>query len=185
MLANAAFLRHFTADEFLLIDHHGLELVDGRVQEKNMGAFSSSVGAWILGVLMRGFDWEKHGFFLDAEGGYQCWTSDRDRVRKPDISFIHRQRLPGGMVPDGWCPVSPDFAVEILSKNDTVEETEEKIGEYIEAGVPLAWIVDPKQRELRVYRGSLPGQLLRGADEVQGGTALPGFRCQVKELFPE
>jgi Uma2 family endonuclease len=185
MLANAAWQRHFTADEFLLIDNHGLELVDGRVQEKNMGAFSSTVGVWILVVLTRGFDWQKIGHFLDAEGGYQCWPNDRDRVRKPDISFVHRARLPGGVVPEGWCPIPPDFAVEILSKNDTVAETEEKITEYLEVGVPLVWMVDPKQRELRVYRGSLPGQLLRGEDEVQGDSALPGFRCQVKQLFPE
>jgi len=184
MLANAASQRHFTADEFLLIDNHGLELVDGRVQEKNMGAFSSTVGAWILVVLTRGFDWHKIGYFLDAEGGYQCWPNDRDRVRKPDISFIHLARLPGSVVPEGWCLVPPDFAVEILSKNDTVEETEEKITEYLEVGVPLVWMVDPKQRELRVYRGSLPGQVLRGEDEVQGDTALPGLRCRVKELFP-
>jgi Uma2 family endonuclease len=184
MLANPVLLRHFTADEFLLIDHHGLELVEGRVQEKNMGAFSSTVGAWIFGVLLRGFDWQKYGFFLDAEGGYQCWPRDRDRVRKPDISFVHRIRLPGGLIPEGWCPVPPDFAIEILSKNDTVEETEEKVAEYLEVGVPLVWIVDPKQREVHVYRGTLSRQTMRGQDELQDDDILPGFRCLAQDLFP-
>jgi Uma2 family endonuclease len=173
-----------TAAEFLLIDNHGFELVAGVPQEKNVGMFSSTVSVWILGLLLRRFDWQKYGYFTDSEGGYQCWPQEPNRVRKPDIGFVRRDRLPGGVIPEGWCSAPPDFVVEVLSKNDTLEQTEDKVEEYLDAGVPLIWVVDPKKEEVHVYRGSLAADRLAGHDEVRDDVALPGFHCHAEELFP-
>lgn len=184
MLVPATAKQPMTAAEFLLIDNHGFELIDGRPQEKNMGMFSSTVAIWIMGLLLRRFDWQKYGYFTDSEGGYQCWPNDPDRVRKPDLAFIRREKLPGGIVPEGWCPVPPDFAIEILSKNDTLQQTEEKVADYLDVGAPLIWVVDPKKQEVYVCRGSLSPTRLAGHDELWDDAVLPGFRCRVEELFP-
>jgi len=172
-----------TADDFLLIDNKGFELVDGRLKEKNVGAFSSSAAFFIGLLLAARFDWQKYGHLLDSEGGYQCWPDYPDRVRKPDISFIHREKLPGGRVPEGWIQVPPDFAIEVLSKKDTSGEVEEKVDEYLAVGVPLVWVVDPKRQHVTVYRPATAAQTLSGDDELVDEAVLPGFRCKVEELF--
>jgi Uma2 family endonuclease len=173
-----------TADEFMLIDNQGFELVDGRPREKNMGMFSSVVAFWISKLLNARFDLVRYGFMVDSEGGYQCWADDPNRVRKPDLSFVRRERLPGGKPPEGWCQVAPDFAIEVLSKNDTLSETEEKVEEYLAVGVPLIWVIDPKAEQVYVYRGSLQAEILRGEAELWDDVVLPGFRCRAPELFP-
>ncbi len=71
----------------------------------------------------------------------------------------------------------------MLSKNDTIREVEEKVAEYLEAGVPLIWVVDPKTKQLRVYRPNSSVRLCSGDDELLDEGVLPGFRCLASELF--
>ena len=37
----------------------------------------------------------------------------------------------------------PKLAFEVLSPSDKVEETTEKVNEYLSVGVDLVWIIDP------------------------------------------
>ena len=60
-------------------------------------------------------------------------------VRRPDVSFVKKGRLPGDVAPKGWVKIPPDLAVEVVSPNDSVEELiEEKLADYRKAGVPLS-----------------------------------------------
>lgn len=77
----------------------------------------------------------------------------------------------------------PILAVEILSPYDKIIEINEKVDEYLAAGVPLVWIVDPHGQTVTVYR---PGQEaepfgLRG--ELSAEPELPGFRVPVIRVF--
>jgi len=42
----------------------------------------------------------------------------------------------------------PDLAIEILSPDDAVVEMLAKIGDYLAAGIPHIWVVDPYERTL-------------------------------------
>src|SRR5207248_6325358 len=46
----------------------------------------------------------------------------------------------------------PVLAAEILSPNDTQEDINAKIDEYLDAGVALVWIIDPHDRTVLIYR---------------------------------
>src|SRR5437016_14111305 len=79
----------------------GYELVAGRLVEKKVGGFASWVAGRILQMLAglgqdRGLGW-----VLDAEGSYQCFADAPGKVRKPDVSFIRRGRLPDERLPAG------------------------------------------------------------------------------------
>ena len=69
------------------------------------------------------------------------------RIRIPDVSFIRWDRLPEGRVPVP--AVSPDLAVEVLSKSNTEREMQDKLDEYFAGGTRLAWIIDPQARRGR------------------------------------
>jgi Uma2 family endonuclease len=42
--------------------------------------------------------------------------------------------------------------IEILSRGDTVSQTNERVRDYLDFGVPVVWVVDPQARTLWIYR---------------------------------
>ena len=101
-------------------------------------------------------------------------------VRKPDVSFIRKGRLPGDAIPKGWVKIAPDLAVEVISPNDTAEDLEEKLEDYQKAGVPLVWVIYPERRMARVFRQGSPPVVLGEDDELSGEDVIPGFRCPLR-----
>lgn len=167
-----------------LPDSKGLELIEGVVTEKHVGAENAGIqmriGYHLNAVVLPG----KLGEVLDAEAMYQCFPSKADQVRKPDVSFILQSRLPDGLVPRGMCKFRPDLAVEVVSPNDGYEEVEEKLADYFDAGIPLIWIVTPKTRTVLVYQADGTVRRLRDIDDLTAEPLLPGFRVRIAELFP-
>ena len=49
------------------------------------------------------------GFFIEY---------DPDVILMPDVGFVRTERLPPDGVPDGYVPVVPDLAVEVVSPTD-------------------------------------------------------------------
>jgi Uma2 family endonuclease len=130
--------RRYTPEDLLSMpDEKAYELVDGRLVERNMGAESSAVAGDLLPRL--GLFCQEHdlGHFWPADNGYQCFAHAPGRVRRPDVSFIRRGRLPGDVSPKGWVKIPPDLAVEVVSPGDSAEKLEEKLEDYQKAGVPL------------------------------------------------
>ncbi len=78
---------------------------------------------------------------------------------------------------------APVLAVEILSPNDTEEEVNVKIDEYLAANVALVWIVDPHYRTVRVHRPGAQPELFNMNQELAAESQLPGFRIRVAAIF--
>ena len=82
------------------------------------------------------------------ERGFRVFTSlrvqvsDAPRYRIPDICV---KALPHQVTP---ILRQPDLAIEIVSPDDKVSEMLTKIGDYLAAGIPHIWVVDPYQRTL-------------------------------------
>jgi Uma2 family endonuclease len=183
-MATAATKTEYTPEDLLAMpDGDRYELVDGRLVERTMGALSSWVG-WRLGHLIGNFnDRQPSGWVLPADAGYQCFPDAPAKVRKPDVSFIRLGRLPGEQLPEGNILLPPDLAVEIISPNDLAYEVDHKVEEYLRAGVPLVWVVNPETRTVRVHHSDRRGFVLRDTDELTGEGVLPGFRCLVQTIF--
>jgi Uma2 family endonuclease len=178
----------FTPEDLLrLPDAVSYELVDGKLVERNMGMESSEI-AMRIAILIGSFVRPRRlGHLFGADASYQCFPDAPNRVRKPDVSYIRLGRLKGDHAPQGHCPIHPDFAVEVVSPGDLAYEVEEKVAEYLGAGVPLVWVVHPPTRTVRVHRPrtSPQGRVsdLTDADTITGEDVLPGFSCAVKEFF--
>jgi Uma2 family endonuclease len=106
-----------------------------------------------------------------------------DRVRAADIAFIRQDRVPPLAARQHIMEVIPDLVAEILSKNDTVEEISDKIDDWLAAGVPMLWIVDPFRRTVTTYRSGRDPVLLGEHGTLEGDPVVPGFRCPVAEIF--
>ncbi len=175
----------YTPDDLLnMSDSKDYELVGGRLVERHMGAESSEIGGnlyFLLRLFCREHDLGK---LWPADNGYQCFPHDPKQVRKPDVSFIRKGRLPENKSPKGWIRIVPDLAVEVVSPGDLAEELEEKLEDYRKAGVPLVWVIYPNQRRARVFRLDGPPALVREDDDLSGEDILPGFRCRLGDILP-
>ena len=71
----------------------------------------------------------------------------------------------------------------MLSPSDRPREVADKVGEYLECGVPLVWLVAPREKSVTVYRSLTDTERLSADDTLEGDPVLPGFSCPVAKLF--
>ena len=58
-----------------------------------------------------------------------------------------------------------------------------KVGDWLEAGVRLAWVIDPDRRVATVYRADGSVETRASDANVDGEAVLPGFSFRLAELF--
>jgi Uma2 family endonuclease len=173
----------YTPEDLLTMpDGHRYDLIDGNLVERGMGAEAGLIAAKIIQLLLEYVDANELGFVYSSECGYQIFPGRPKLVRFPDCSYIARGRLPDDRTPPGHIRVAPDLAVEVVSPNDTAYEVEQKIEEYLGAGVKLAWVVYPNTQRVWVVRGGAVARLGVN-DELSGSDVIPGFACRVAQLF--
>ena len=173
---------HYTPEDLLRCEP-GYELLDGQLVEKPMGAKASVIEVSLAAPIRLFAGKHSLGFVLTGDGaGYELWPN-RPRVRKPDVSFIGRGRLPDDVIPDGWVRIPPDFAVEVASLNDNADDLMAKAMEWLGVGVRLVWVVFPKSRTVLVLRPGGIAAWVGAGGELSGEDVLPGFTCLVDEVF--
>ena len=155
------------------------ELVDGRLEEEEMPDF---VHELIV-------TWLAHAFrsWLGGRGGFVGGSGAKFAVaprrgRKPDLSVY----LPGGGRPPrrGVIRLPPDLVVEVLSPDDRPRQVMDKVGEYLEAGTRLVWVIAPRPGRATVYRSLTDVSDLRLPEGVlDGEDVVPGFRCPLSSIL--
>lgn len=108
--------------------------------------------------------------------------SDPDTVRAPDAAFVRSERVP--LVPErGYARIAPDLVAEIVSPDDSRRELMAKVGDWLDAGVRLVWVIDPMRRAAQAYRGDGDISIIGADGALDGADVLPGFRCALAELL--
>jgi Uma2 family endonuclease len=184
MITIATEKRYTPQDLLTMPDGDRYELVDGRLLEHKMSFCSSYVAGVILRLLQSFCHEHRLGWVLPEGASYQCFTAFPGRVRKADVSFIRLQRCSlAQATTEGHCPIAPDLAVKVMSPNDIAYEIDDKVREFLDAGVSLVWVVNPEQRTIEVHRAGGPGTILRENDELSGEEVIPGFRRRVGDFM--
>ncbi len=171
-------------EDLLRMPDGGLyELIDGRLREKPMGAESDEIAS-TLSMLIKTFVRQNSlGHVYGAQTGYKCFPGKPRQVRKPDLSFVAKGRLPDDKTPKGDIPIAPDLAVESVSPNDTYEEVAVKVAELKSAGVKLIWVISPETKTVLIRRVDGTCAEVGETGSLSGENVLPGFSCAVAELF--
>lgn len=121
------------------------------------------------------------GEVLAGDAGF-CVQRDPDTMRGIDVAFVRKDRLPPedeDVILEGI----PDLAVEIRSGGDRPGQLNRKVSQYLHAGCPLVWVLNPRKLSARVHRPGAPVRVLGPEEILDGGDVLPGFRIVVRELF--
>jgi Uma2 family endonuclease len=115
------------------------EYVDGRIVERHVGEYFHSRLQLLIGMTL-GLRERDRRFRVFAE--QRVRVSDEPRYRIPDICV---KALPHEVTPVLLCP---DLAIEVVSPDDDIPDMLTKIGDYLAAGIPHIWVVDPYKRTL-------------------------------------
>ena len=117
---------------------------------------------------------EKLGKLFDSS---TCFKLPNGANRSPDISWIKQDRWDALTTEEKrkFPPIAPDFVLELMSPTDSLKETQAKMEEYMENGVKLGWLIDPKTRRVEIYRQGQPVEVLESPTELSGEDVLPGF----------
>ena len=106
-------------------------------------------------------------------------------IRGPDAAWTrHANIAPPRTDPPRTWPFCPDFVIEIASTTPALPELLAKMREYMENGARLAWLLDPLERTVRIYRPAAPEpELLHNPQTLHGEDVLPGFAFPVRQLI--
>ncbi|GBD35034.1 hypothetical protein HRbin36_00138 [bacterium HR36] len=159
------------------------ELVNGKLVGKTMATTAVPVAGEVFGLLRQYVKERDLGLVLMTDASYRCFPGEPDKMRKPDVSFIRRERITLGLWEPGHIRMRPDLVVEVVSPHDEVSDVGRRIQDYLRAGVPLIWVVHPEPRHVYVYRPGGRGETLGEQDELTGEPVLPGLRLAVREIF--
>jgi Uma2 family endonuclease len=163
------------------------EVVDGqRIEVPPMSAYAAKV-ATRLATEINIHAWPEGRGEAVVESLFRLpLTKDSGRNRKPDVAFVSSQRWPRDRpqrISENAWDVVPDLAVEVVSPHDLAENLLDRVVEYFQAGVRLVWVIFPKHRLVHVYEDRDRLRQIAGADALDGGAVLPGFRLPLDRLF--
>ncbi len=174
-----------TADELMRLPRgqHRYELIRGRLITMSPSGSEHGAVTMQLSLILGPFVAARNlGLLFGAATGFRL-ERHPDTVRAPDIAFIsHARILPGG-IPQGYWSGPPELAVEVVSPSDTAREVSEKAAAWIHFGARAVWVVDPDSKTVTVYAADGSVKTMAQGETLDGGDVLPGFRCDVNEIF--
>ncbi|MFN6561012.1 MAG: Uma2 family endonuclease [Nostoc sp. ChiSLP01] len=97
--------------------------------------------------------------------------------RSPDVTWVQRERWEA-LTPEQrrkFPPIAPDFVIELRSATDNLETLRQKMQEYLDAAVKLAWLINPQQQQVEIYCQGQNVELRNLPTELSGEDVLPGF----------
>ena len=124
----------------------------------------------------------KLGVVFDSSTGF---TLPNGAKRSPDVSWIETTRWNEltKQQKRGFAPIAPDFALELLSPNDRLIDTQRKMQEYRECGVKLGWLIHPDEIRVEIYRLGQDVEILNAPSKLSGEDLMPGLVVELNEIF--
>jgi Uma2 family endonuclease len=175
-----------TAEEFAKLPDpgHPTELFRGRIVDMPSPGFEHGEICSQIAYLINGHVKEQGlGRTLTNDSGVITGRGP-DSVRGPDVSYYSYQRVPKGTKIRGYADAPPEIAFEVLSPDDRGPKVLAKVVEYLEAGVLVVCVVNPKKSSINMYRPDEPDSVHLGIDDDFSAPEILGdFRIPVRRFF--
>jgi Uma2 family endonuclease len=125
---------------------------------------------------------DKTGIVFDSS---TYFTMPNGARRSPDVAWMKREKWDrlNDSERKKTSRMVPDFAIELRSSTDSLKTLQAKMREYIENGVRLGWLIDPKNRKVHIYRANGEVEVLQNPEKLSGEDVLSGFELNVQEIF--
>jgi Uma2 family endonuclease len=103
----------------------------------------------------------------------------------PDSAWVAKERE-DALTPaqnDGYPPLCPDFILEIRSKVDRRSVVEAKMQTWLDNRAKLAWLIDPIDANVTIYRPGRSPETLDKPEIVAGEPPIEGFVLRTVRLW--
>jgi Uma2 family endonuclease len=172
-----------TAEELIALPKDGFryELRAGELHKRMPAGEEHGLTSMAFGWRLAQFVGEHDlGRVYAAETGFKLAVNP-DTVLAPDVAFVRKGKLT--QVQKGFSNVVPDLAVEVVSPSDVYTEVEDKVKEWLEFGVTVVVVVNPRQRTVKVHRSLKDVVVLTEQDVLKLEDILPGWELDIKAIF--
>jgi Uma2 family endonuclease len=103
----------------------------------------------------------------------------------PDAAWLDLKRW-NSLTPAqraGYPPVCPEFLIEVRSQSDSRKTVEDKMQLWLDNGAQLAWLVDPIDANVTVYRPGHAPETLDRPEAVAATAPVAGFVLDCTPLW--
>jgi Uma2 family endonuclease len=129
--------------------------------------------------------WSRENNLGIAFDSSTCFKLPNGAERSPDASWVRRENW--NSLRDEqkrkFPPLCPDFVLELRSETDALKPLQEKMQEYMDNGASLGWLIDPKTKQVEIYRSGQEVEILNNSEQLSGENILPGFVLNLKPIF--
>lgn len=158
--------RTITLEEFLKLPETkpASEYIDGRITQKPMPQGKHSIiqceSVTVINAAV------KNQRFACAFPELRCTFGGRSLV--PDVAVFAWNRIPvdeNGDIANVF-PIHPDWAIEILSPDQSVTKVTGNILHCLNYGCQMGWLIDPDEQSILVFPPGKQPELLEGEQDV-------------------
>ncbi len=125
---------------------------------------------------------DKTGIVFDSS---TIFTFPNGAKRSPDVAWVKREKWDNltQVEREKISLLVPDFVIELRSSTDALKNLQAKMREYIENGVRLGWLIDPKNKKVHVYRAGGEVEILYNPERVAGENVLVDFNLNLRAIW--
>ena len=124
----------------------------------------------------------KLGFEFDSSTGF---TLPDNSVLSPDAAWVSNEKWNHLSIEDleKFAHVCPEFVIEVKSKSDRLSYLKDKMQKWITNGCHLAWLINPEDESIIIYRKDGSVEQVHGFDrKLSGENVLMGFEMDLSLL---
>lgn len=185
-MATAVAARPMTAEEFARRPDPGYpeELVRGDVvATPQLGVRPGEICGQAYYLIRQHVEPRELGRVISNDSGV-ITERHPDTVRGADVAYYSYARIPKGPAPQGYAAAAPDLVVEVRPPSERWKDLQEKVGEYLKAGVQAIIVLDMDDQSAHVFSADAAPRHLAADEELTLPEALAGFRAPVGRFFP-
>jgi len=106
-------------------------------------------------------------------------------VRSPDVSWIeiNRWNQLSQEQQKKYPPIVPDFVIELRSDTDILNPLRQKIADYMKCGVKLAWLINPEEKQVEIYRQGQDKEILDNPSSLLGEDLLARLTVDLTDIL--
>jgi Uma2 family endonuclease len=147
-----------------------------------VGGIGSTHEAYVASTLFQWNEIVQTGLAFISNAGFNLADGS---CLSPDAAWLARDRW-DALTPAqqaGYPPLCPDFIIEIRSQSDTRRSVEDKMELWLENGAKLAWLIDPIDSTVAIYRPGQPAEVLKHPEVVESSSPVSGFKLPCTRLW--
>jgi Uma2 family endonuclease len=178
-MSDEELMRFCAANDFLRVERDA----NGEILVMTpAGSKTSRMNSRITRLLDEWAETDGRGITFDSNGGFNLPDGS---MRAADAAWVALPRWKALSDADQsrYAPLCPDFVIELRSPSDNLPELKAKMQQWIANGAQLAWLIDPIEQEVSVYRPGESPEVHHHPTSVQGNGVMAGFELVMARIW--